>query len=173
MSKKKRKFKTGSNLLIYLLTGVVLLSIFATTALLGQRQTLNSSASSEKVFAPRPQAVSFTACELTGASWVVPGGTDSIGLGEPATLQVKGAGDCDGETVVFNVQQDQGIFGTRAVKINPDPAVFKGGVAIGQWVAEDNGGMIGGLSGAPVYFFTASVSGGDSIISADPKLQVK
>ena len=70
-------------------------------------------------------------CELKGAYW----SNETVSEGDYVNLIVEG-GDCAGQTIEFEIREDDGIFGYDPIFINPLPGVFNGNSLIKAWRAE-------------------------------------
>ena len=101
-------------------------------------------------------------CSLTNAYWDTLSGSLEVVEGTNVKLIVEGTSTCDGETVSFEVWEDD--FPTNDLRDSNPPAdvVFNGATATGNWTAEWFDDGFG--QGDPEYFFVAATTG-DSIDS--------
>jgi cysteine-rich repeat protein len=89
-------------------------------------------------------------CVLNNAIWST---TSAVG-GEQVHLTVTGT-NCNGQTVSFEVREDDSPLGTDEVSTNPSNVIMNSNLATGTWTAEwpDVGGET-----TPEYYFIASVN---------------
>ena len=122
---------------------------------------------------PSPSATPI-ACAITSANWVTT--TNPVTQGKVVGLNVIGSANCAGQTVSFNVLEDDnvlGVGGTDPVKNTPPATKFNSSnVATSNWLAEyqDDPSII--ENNVPEYFFRAILGSGQSVVSANPMLKV-
>lgn len=97
-------------------------------------------------------------CILDSAYWSV---TDAI-ESQQVNLIVNGTG-CEGQTLNWTIFEDDGIFGTDSVSINPSPVMFSSGQAIGSWIAEWQSDW---PFNPPEYYFSARVVSNNELIES-------
>lgn len=114
------------------------------------------------------------ACAITSANWVTT--TNPVTQGKVVGLNVIGSANCAGQTVSFNVLEDDnvlGVGGTDPVRNTPPSTKFNSSnVATSNWLAEyqDDPSII--ENNVPEYFFRAILGSGHSVVSANPMLKV-
>lgn len=126
-------------------------------------QILDSLSNTQE--SPKLSLTTGSACELSSASW----SRTSALEGQEVQLNVVGGSLCDGETVSFEIKEDD-TAGDDDVETNPVDVTFSGASATGTWIAEWQ--EDGCETCDPEYYFTATVSGVGSVTSVDPELTV-
>ena len=110
-------------------------------------------------------------CDLTSASWSTPSGGLDVVEETNVGLIIEG-NDCDGETVSFEVWEDEFGLNDRLIDTRPGDHIppidvaFNGTTATGNWVAEwfDDGYSLIDRNSDPEYYFGA-ITTSDSIAS--------
>jgi len=89
-------------------------------------------------------------CYFTSAEW----SSSEVSVGTNVNLNVQGNGFCDGESVKFEVFENE-LIGRYPAQTNPVNAVFNGNSVTGTWIAEYTDD--GFAQGEPEYVFKASL----------------
>lgn len=131
-----------------------------------------ASPSAPASIAPSPSpSASPLACAITAASWVT--ASNPINQGKVVNLSVTGNASCAGQTVSFNVWEDDGLLGNDTTLNQPPTTKFNSNnQAVSSWLAEFQEDGLAGVGNPPEYFFLAQVTGGTPFKSASPLLQV-
>lgn len=111
-------------------------------------------------------------CVLTSASWI--SSTNPIDEGNIVRLGLTTSGNCLSKQVAFEIREDDGIFGSDPVRINPSAITLTSSNSYSTaWVAEYQPDGFNGINDPPEYYFVASLTDGSSSATSElPQLQV-
>lgn len=123
------------------------------------------SASQIASASPSPSGSGGGNCIITAASWST--SANPVNEGTVVDLSVTGSSQCTGQSVSFQVLEDDSPLGTDPIKNQPPTVKFdSSNKALSSWIAEYQPDGVNGISDPPEYFFNAFVSGSQTAFTS-------